>query len=217
MLQAPDGDAAGLRLDARPAAPGGAGADQEHAPTSTPGSTRAWCALPRPDLGAGFAPDPRFAGLHRRARRHARLRRARARRAPTQTDGAQVYLELVLDDGSCLFRPLAVTPFDSAERLPQVLQALSPPSRSSRASSRSISRRSSPSVPPRARCARRGARAGRSRSAAARPARDVAAIVPFRSFAAAAADARRCSPARPRPSALDLVLVAHARGRGRAR
>ena len=43
-----------------------------------------------------------------------------------ETDGAEVYLELVLDDGSCLFRPLTVTPFATGERLPQLLRSLSP-------------------------------------------------------------------------------------------
>ncbi len=85
----------------------------------------AWCALPRPDLVGGFAQDPRFAGLmDERDAMHGYIVHVPASRG--ETDAAEVYLELVLDDGSCLFRPLTVTPFATGERLPQVLRTLSP-------------------------------------------------------------------------------------------
>ena len=84
-----------------------------------------WCLLPRPDLARGFGADPRFAGLlDERDAMHGFIVHAPAARAAV--DAAELYLELVLDDGSCLFRPQAVTPFDSAERLPQLLATLSP-------------------------------------------------------------------------------------------
>ena len=85
----------------------------------------AWCALPRPDLVGGFAQDPRFAGLlDERDAMHGYIVHVPAARG--ETDAAEVYLELVLDDGSCLFRPLTVTPFATGERLPQLLRTLSP-------------------------------------------------------------------------------------------
>jgi hypothetical protein len=82
-----------------------------------------WCPLPRPDLVEGFAQDPRFAQL---LDPHDEMH-GFAAHAPAQADqrGAEVYLELVLDDGSCLFRPVTVTPFESADLLPQLLQAMS--------------------------------------------------------------------------------------------
>lgn len=84
-----------------------------------------WCPLPRPDLNRAFDADPRFATLlGARDVMHGFIARAPAKRA--QVDGAEVYLELVLDDGTCLFRPVTVTPFDCAERLPQILGTLSP-------------------------------------------------------------------------------------------
>jgi len=48
--------------------------------------------------------------------------------APASRDAldGELYLELVLDDSTCLFRPLTANPFDSAERLPQILSILSP-------------------------------------------------------------------------------------------
>ncbi len=90
-----------------------------------------WCLLPRPDLARGFGADPRFAGLlDERDALHGFIAHAPAPEAlpagHDTTGAGEPYLELVLDDGSCLFRPLARTPFDSAERLPQVLSLLSP-------------------------------------------------------------------------------------------
>ncbi len=84
-----------------------------------------WVRLPRPDLCAGFAADPRFAGLLDPEDAlfgfiaHVPAPRGRVR-------GAQVYLEFVLLDETCLFSPLTVTAFESGERLPQVLAGLSP-------------------------------------------------------------------------------------------
>lgn len=84
-----------------------------------------WCALPRPDLVRGFGTDPRFAGLlDEHEAMYGFLVQAPAARE--RVEGAEVYLELVLDDGSCLFRPVTVLPFESAERLPQLLAPLSP-------------------------------------------------------------------------------------------
>ncbi len=84
-----------------------------------------WCALPRLDLHQGFGTDRRFAGLlDEHDCLHGFIVHAPASRA--ETDGAELYLEIVLDDDSCLFRPLTATPFESAERLPHLLGALSP-------------------------------------------------------------------------------------------
>ena len=84
-----------------------------------------WCPLSRPDLVAGFAQDRRFAGLlDERDAMHGFIVHAPA--TGEGTDGAEFYLELVLDDGTCLFRPLSATPFATGERLPQLLRTLSP-------------------------------------------------------------------------------------------
>ena len=84
-----------------------------------------WCPLPRADLARAFTSDPRFAGLLDEGdAMHGFIAYAPVQREGV-TDG-EVYLELVLNDGSCLFMPVVVTPFESAERLPQLLQALSP-------------------------------------------------------------------------------------------
>jgi hypothetical protein len=86
---------------------------------------KTWVRLPRPDLCAGFAADPRFTGL---LDPQDALYGFIAHVPPPgrRVEGAPTYLELVLDDESCLFRPLSLTPFPGAERLPQVLAALSP-------------------------------------------------------------------------------------------
>lgn len=84
-----------------------------------------WCRIARADLNTGFGTDPRFTGLlDERRVMHGFFCHAPAVHA--QVDGHEVYLELVLDDGSCLFRPLTVNRFEDAERLPQLLGALSP-------------------------------------------------------------------------------------------
>lgn len=85
----------------------------------------AWCPLPRPDLNQGFGADPRFAGLiDPNDILHGFIAHLPAQRA--ETENTSCYLEVVLDDETCFFRPIDITPFDSAERLPQVLAALAP-------------------------------------------------------------------------------------------
>ena len=83
-----------------------------------------WCALPRPDVSRGLAVEPQFDGLlDDQDVLHGFIVHAPARRE--QTVGAQLYLEVVLDDETSLFRPITLMPFGSAERLPKVLWALS--------------------------------------------------------------------------------------------
>ncbi|MFO1106771.1 MAG: hypothetical protein U1E34_11770 [Amaricoccus sp.] len=140
-----------------------------------------WCALPRADLNKGFGSDPRFAGLLDDSDiLHGFIVQAPAERA--QTEGADLYLELVLDDESCLFKPVTVTPFETAARLPQLLGGLSPHEPELK---RIVEDQLAPflaSVRPSARAPRRGAMrpimlgTGTSQ-------RDVAAILPFRSLA----------------------------------
>ncbi len=85
---------------------------------------KSWTLLPRPDLNHGFAGNARFAGLlDEREIMHGFICHAPAR--PEQT-GADLYLELVLDDGTCLFRPVDVTPCQGEGVLPAVLSGLSP-------------------------------------------------------------------------------------------
>ena len=65
-----------------------------------------WCALPRPDLGQGFAHDGRFANLlDARDEMHGFI--AHAPPAANTWKVQHSYLELVLKDGSCLFQPIA--------------------------------------------------------------------------------------------------------------
>ncbi len=83
-----------------------------------------WTLLPRPDLNHGFSDNPFFAGLlDDRDVMHGFVCHAPAR--PDQSDG-DLYLEIVLDDGTCLFRPVAVTPCQGEGVLPAVLSGLSP-------------------------------------------------------------------------------------------
>ena len=164
-----------------------------------------WCALPRPDLAAGFAQDPRFAGLlDERDVMHGFIVHVPAARG--EIDGAEVYLELVLDDGSCLFRPLTVTPFATGERLPQLLRSLSPAEPELGADHREPSRpRSSPASGRRRASADAAPRPARCRWAAAPATGASAAVMPFRTSRRAAADPRaprrhaRGRGARPRP------------------
>ena len=143
----------------------------------------AWCALPRPDLCRGFAQDPRFASLlDERDAMHGFIVHAPA--LPAQVEGAQVYLELVLDDATCLFRPLTVAPLESGERLPQLLQSISPDDPEL---ARIVEEHLAPflaHVPPASRAPRRGG-AVRPIPLGAREAgaRAVSAIVPFRALA----------------------------------
>lgn len=81
-----------------------------------------WTLLPRADLNDGFAGDPRFAGLLDPADNLHGFLSFTPGRPPR--DGEDVYLELVLDDGSCLFRPLAVTRLEGRDQLPRILAAM---------------------------------------------------------------------------------------------
>ena len=170
-----------------------------------------WCPLPRPDLDAGFAADPRFAdllderdvmhgfiahapGAARPDRRRAGLSRAGARRRQLPVPAA---------------RPSRRSTAPSGCR--RSCRRSRPPSRSSRASSRTIWRRSWPAC---RRRARRGAprrrppdpaRPRHGRRARRRGGRARSAASP------SCSRCWRCSPARPRPSALELALVDHAR------
>lgn len=164
-----------------------------------------WCALPRLDLHQGFGADPRFADLlDEHDFLHGFIVHAPA--TPAETDGAQLYLEIVLDDDSCLFRPLTATPFDSAERLPQILGILSPRDPEL---DRVVEEHLAPflaSVRPAARGPRR---AGATRPIALGtqgPARAVAAVVPFRTYAELQPILGLLAGT-PEADALDLVLV----------
>lgn len=81
-----------------------------------------WNPLPRPDLNEGFAGDQRFARLLSAADcNHGFIAYAPGKpRCP----GDDFYLELVLDDKSCLFRPLKVVHLEGRELLPQILSSV---------------------------------------------------------------------------------------------
>jgi hypothetical protein len=80
-----------------------------------------WARLPRPDLVAGFGGDPRFDNLLDPAD----LMHGFIVHVPVWEKGAELYLELVLDD-RVLFLPLRTTPVVSADRLARLLPALAP-------------------------------------------------------------------------------------------
>lgn len=81
-----------------------------------------WNPLPRADLNDGFAVDPRFARLLDPAdTMHGFI--AFAPGGPRKGD-EEFYLELILDDGSCLFRPLKITRLEGRELLPHILPAI---------------------------------------------------------------------------------------------
>ncbi|PZX17129.1 hypothetical protein LX81_01761 [Palleronia aestuarii] len=83
-----------------------------------------WSMLPRPDLNAGFALDPRFAGLlDDRDVMHGFVCHVPAQPG---RDGGDLYLELVFENGSCLFRPVDVMLAQGDGVLPAVLSGLSP-------------------------------------------------------------------------------------------
>lgn len=140
-----------------------------------------WCPLPRPDLAAGFCADPRFAGLLDERD----MMNGFVAYLPAQpgAPAADLYLELVLEDGSCLFRPLVATTFDSGERLPQLLATLP---QAEPELTRIVEDHLAPflaSVPP---VSPRQPRGGRSRPfalGAVRGLRETVAVVPFRSWA----------------------------------
>lgn len=82
-----------------------------------------WNPLPRADLNDGFGNDPRFARLLDTAdSTHGFV--AFAPGPPGREGDEDFYLELVLDDGACLFRPLTVTRLDGRNLLPQILAAM---------------------------------------------------------------------------------------------
>lgn len=140
-----------------------------------------WCALPRPDLVRGFGTDPRFAGLlDEHEAMYGFLAHAPADR--DRVDGAEVYLELALDDGSCLFRPVTVLPFETAERLPQLLAPLSP---ADPELGRLVSDHLAPfldSVPPLAPRPGRGPATRALRLGRTGGSREVQAMIPFQSW-----------------------------------
>ncbi len=83
-----------------------------------------WNLLPRPDLNRGFAENPNFAGLlDEREVMHGFIAHAAARPEQTVED---VYLEITLDDGSCLFRPVEAMSCQGDGVLPAILGGLSP-------------------------------------------------------------------------------------------
>lgn len=166
---------------------------------------KSWIRLPRPDLCSGFASDPRFAGLLDPQNAlygfivHVPPPRGR-------TKGAQVYLELCLDDESCLFRPLTVTAFEDPERLPQILAGLS---HTEPELARIIEEHLAPfleAVPPRAPALARAAAARPVPLGVQRPARDVSALMPVRGLAELQAVFGLLGGT-PDAEALDLTLI----------
>lgn len=163
-----------------------------------------WHSIPRPDLCEGFANDPRFTRLlDPRDAMHGFIAYAPGRKGAAENTNA--YLELVLDDNSCLFRPVPVTPLQSRDRLPGILAGVSP---QDPALGPLVERvlapflAGLPATPP---------RAGHRRTATVplkdpAPARDIAAIMPFRTLT-------QLQPVfallggTPEATALDLTLV----------
>lgn len=81
-----------------------------------------WNPLPRADLNNGFASDPRFAQLLDLSdAMHGFI--AFCSGKPRQGD-EEFYLELVLDDDTCLFQPLTITRLDGRELVPQILAGI---------------------------------------------------------------------------------------------
>ena len=161
-----------------------------------------WHAVPRPDLNAGFAADPRFARLlDDRDVMHGFIAYAPGRRPAAETEA---YLELVLDDNACLFRPLTVTRLETRDRAPQILAAapLHDPGLDLL-----VSGALAPflaALP----ALRRPVRATTRPLALGRPApaRDIAAIMPFRSLAQIQPVVALLAGT-PEAEALDLTLV----------
>lgn len=168
-----------------------------------------WVRLPRPDLCAGFAGDPRFSGLlDPENALYGFIAHAPAERGLARGEGRGAhYLELALEDESCLFRPLAATPFASGERLPQILGALSP---SEPELGRIVEEHLTPflaEVPPKAAAGAAQAVARPIPLGARGPARQVAAVMPVRNLAELQPVFGLLAGA-PEAQALDLILVA---------
>ena len=84
-----------------------------------------WHRADRPDLNQAFGPDPRFAGLlDPRERLHGFTCTVLAE--PEALKGAEVYLEVVLKEETCLFLPCEITPCDGDGGAHPVLDALQP-------------------------------------------------------------------------------------------
>ena len=84
-----------------------------------------WHRADRPDLNKAFDADPRFAGLlDPRERLHGFTCTVMAE--PEALNGAEVYLEIVLKEESCLFLPCEITPCDGDGGAHPVLKALQP-------------------------------------------------------------------------------------------
>ncbi|MBP7241937.1 hypothetical protein [Amaricoccus sp.] len=161
--------------------------------------------LPRPDLIDGFGADPRFAGrLDPRDAMHGFVAHVPAE--PEMTADTRIYLEIVLDDGTCLFRPVTAAQAAGPERLPQVLAALAA---AGPEVERIVEEHVAPflaGVPPRA--PRRRASRDRAIPLGGGPAgRATTALVPFASLAELQPVMALLSGA-PEATALDLTLVA---------
>lgn len=160
-----------------------------------------WHPVARPDLHAGFAADPRFARLlDDRDVMHGFIAYAPGKGAPVE---GETYLELVLDDNSCLFRPQPVIRLENRDRVPQILAAVpsaDPGVDQMVAGALAPFLAALPAV-------RRPARGARPIPLGGGRARDIAAIMPFRSLAQLQPVAALLAGA-PEAEALELVLVA---------
>ncbi|MCE6958579.1 hypothetical protein LAZ40_05890 [Cereibacter sphaeroides] len=163
-----------------------------------------WHSVARPDLNAGFATDARFGRLlDDRDTMHGFIAYAPAARS--SVEGAEVYLELVLDDNSCLFRPASVTPLPTRDRLPGILSAISPHDPAIGPLVEGILApflAGLPAAAPR----NRARRTATIPLGAPSPERDIAAIMPFRSLAQLQPVFALLAGS-PEASALDLTLV----------
>ena len=84
-----------------------------------------WHRADRPDLNKAFGPDPRFAGhIDPRERLHGFACTVLAEAEALA--GAEIYIEVVLKDESCLFLPCEITPCDGDGGAHPVLEALQP-------------------------------------------------------------------------------------------
>ena len=164
-----------------------------------------WCLLPRPDLVRGFGHDPRFANLLDETDvMHGFVVHVPASRE--QVAGAEVYLEIVLEEGGCLFRPIAVTPFENPSLLPNILQPLAP----NQPELASIVRHHLAPFLRSVRPARRAAARTAGRPIALGGGcgqRETAALMPFRNFRQLETVLALLAGT-PEAEALDLVLVA---------